>query len=46
MMDLDVDAKRFLPTLTNDTKGIFQHLLEVYINDFIRLIQAADKDTI
>ena len=46
MMDLDVNAKRFLPTLTDDTEGIFQHLLEVYINDFIGLIQAADKDTV
>ena len=46
MMDLDINAKRFLPTLTEDTKGIFQHLLEVYIDNFTRLIQAADKDTV
>ena len=46
MMDLDVDVKRFLPTLTNNTEGIFQHLLEVYIDDFIGLIQAADESTV
>ena len=45
-MDLDVDVKRFLPTLTDDTEGIFKHLLEVYIDDFIGLIQAADESTV
>lgn len=46
MMDLDATAKMSLPTLTDNTEGIFQHLLEVYIGNFIGLIQAADKESI
>lgn len=46
MVDLDVNAKVSLPTLIDDTKGIFQHLSEVYIDTFIGLIQAVDKETV
>ena len=43
MMDLTALARESLPLLSNDTKATFNHLLKVYIDDFIGLIQATNE---
>lgn len=43
MMDLTPLAHGSLPSISDDTKATFKHLLEVYIDDFIGLIQALSK---
>ena len=43
MMNLEELAQKSLPSLSDDTEVMFKHLLEVYIDDFIGLIQANNE---